>query len=101
VITYIRTCSFADMEILRQADVAPLDMRHHEERWAWQLREEAVYLLAWRGTQVVGRGTLLLRSKYPEVRSGPPRLSRTAELELFHAARCRFRYSSWTSWGVL
>jgi hypothetical protein len=31
---------------------------------------------------------------------GPPRASRTAELELFHAARCRFRYSSWTSCGV-
>jgi transposase len=32
---------------------------------------------------------------------GPPRAFRTAELELFHAARCRFRYSSWTSCGVL
>jgi hypothetical protein len=31
---------------------------------------------------------------------GPPRASRTADLELFHAARCRFRYSSWTSCGV-
>jgi hypothetical protein len=25
---------------------------------------------------------------------GPPRVFRTAELELFHAARCQFRYSS-------
>src|SRR5689334_7005563 len=32
---------------------------------------------------------------------GPPRVFRTAELELFHAASCRFRYSSWTSCGVL
>jgi len=32
---------------------------------------------------------------------GPPHAFRTAELELFHAARCRFRYSSWTSCGVL
>jgi len=32
---------------------------------------------------------------------GPPRAFRTADLELFHAARCRFRYSSWTSCGVL
>ena len=33
--------------------------------------------------------------------SGPPRAFRTADLELFHAARCRFRYSLWTSCGVL
>src|SRR5690242_5863736 len=31
---------------------------------------------------------------------GPPRVFRTAELVLFHAASCRFRYSSWTSCGV-
>ena len=31
---------------------------------------------------------------------GPPRAFRTAKLELFHAARCRFRYSLWTSCGV-
>jgi GNAT superfamily N-acetyltransferase len=81
VITDVRTCSFGDMEILRQTDVAPLDMRHHEERCARQLREEAVYLLAWRGTQVVGRGTLLLQSKYPEVRSALPELAEMNALE--------------------
>jgi hypothetical protein len=32
---------------------------------------------------------------------GPPRAFRTADLELIHAARCRFRYSLWTSCGVL
>jgi transcriptional regulator with XRE-family HTH domain len=32
---------------------------------------------------------------------GRPRVFRTAELMLFHAASCRFRYSSWTSCGVL
>jgi hypothetical protein len=31
---------------------------------------------------------------------GPPRVFRTAEFVLFHAAGCRFRYSSWTSCGV-
>src|ERR1035441_1770572 len=36
-----------------------------------------------------------------EVRSGQPRAFRTAELTLFHAASCRFRYSSWASCGVL
>jgi membrane-associated phospholipid phosphatase len=33
-------------------------------------------------------------------RVGRPRVFRTAELVLFHAASCRFRYSSWTSCGV-
>jgi hypothetical protein len=32
---------------------------------------------------------------------GPPRVFRTARLTLIHAASCRFRYSSWTSCGVL
>ena len=35
----------------------------------------------------------------PAVR-GPPRIFRTALLVLFHAASCRFRYSSWASCGV-
>ena len=33
-------------------------------------------------------------------RPGPPRVFRTAELSLFHAASCRFRYSSRASCGV-
>ena len=33
-------------------------------------------------------------------RLGPPRVFRTAELSLFHAASCRFRYSSRASCGV-
>jgi hypothetical protein len=32
---------------------------------------------------------------------GLPRVFRTGELMLFHAASCRFRYSSWASCGVL
>ena len=32
---------------------------------------------------------------------GPPRLFRTALFVLFHAASCRFKYSSWASCGVL
>ena len=35
------------------------------------------------------------------VRDGPPRVFRTANLMLIHAASCRFRYSSWASCGVL
>jgi ATP/maltotriose-dependent transcriptional regulator MalT len=32
---------------------------------------------------------------------GLPRVFRTAQLMFIHAASCRFRYSSWTSCGVL
>ncbi len=32
--------------------------------------------------------------------TGPPRVFRTAKLSLFHAASCRFRYSSRASCGV-
>jgi len=34
------------------------------------------------------------------VEVGLPRIFRTVELMLFHAASCRFRYSSWTSCGA-
>ena len=36
-----------------------------------------------------------------ETVTGPPRVFRTANLMLIHAASCRFRYSSWASCGVL
>lgn len=63
-----RPCTAEDIERLRTGDWRPLDLRHHQERWASQQRGEAVYLLAWRGAEVFGRVTLLLRSKYEEVR---------------------------------
>jgi hypothetical protein len=34
-------------------------------------------------------------------RRGPPRVFRTVAKRLCYAASCRFRYSSWTSFGVL
>lgn len=65
----VRPCGVKDIEALRNSDVDLLEMHHHEERWESQLRQEAVYLLAWHGTEVVGRVTLYFQSKYPEVRS--------------------------------
>jgi hypothetical protein len=38
---------------------------------------------------------------FAELGGGLPRVFRTAKLMLIHAASCRFRYSSWTSCGVL
>jgi hypothetical protein len=40
-------------------------------------------------------------SRCADLSIGPPRVFRTAKLMLIHAASCRFRYSSWTSCGVL
>jgi hypothetical protein len=46
--------------------------------------------------------TAIITSQPPRDWSGGlPRVFRTGELVLFHAASCRFRYSSWTSCGVL
>ncbi len=64
----VRPCTVEDIEGLRRGDWRPRDMRHHEERWESQQRQEAVYLLAWRGAELVGSVTLLLRSKYEVVR---------------------------------
>jgi hypothetical protein len=44
--------------------------------------------------------TQQVHSVVAPVGGGLPRVFRTAELTLFHAASCRFRYSSWTSCGV-
>ncbi|HEY2553321.1 MAG TPA: GNAT family N-acetyltransferase [Streptosporangiaceae bacterium] len=70
------------MDALRRADVSPLDLRHHGERWVSQQRQEAVYLLAWDRDRVVGRVTVLLRSRYPQVRS---RFAGLAEMNALEA----------------
>ena len=47
----------------------------------------------WFFAKAQGEGTIKV--------TGPPRTFRTALFALFHAASCRFRYSSWASCGVL
>ena len=68
------------------------------------------FVLAWRldvaetvGAVIaeVGGGRCGVRPAATRAGGGPPRVFRTAELALFHAASCRFRYSLWTSCGVL
>jgi GNAT superfamily N-acetyltransferase len=65
----IRKCTLADVERLRSAAGATTALRHHEERWSWQEAGSASYLLAWDDGNVIGRATLLRRSKYELVRS--------------------------------
>jgi len=45
-------------------------------------------------------GPRFIRRLIAERRIGPPRVFRTALFMSFHAASCRFRYSSWASCGV-
>jgi hypothetical protein len=53
------------------------------------------------GGRLGGWGHASRRPVFMSGRVGPLRVFRTAELMLFHAVSCRFRYSSWTSCGVL
>ena len=48
-----------------------------------------------------GEGEVVAQVAVCFLGGGLPRVFRTVELMLFHAASCRFRYSSWTSCGVL
>jgi len=66
--------------------------------WAWR----ASYASRMRWLRVTMRQAIhSVSGVRPVRRHGLPRVFRTAELELIHAARYRFRYSSWTSCGVL
>ena len=51
--------------------------------------------------RVICAGNLPGHVTFARFRGGPLRVFRTANLMLFHAASCRFRYSSWASCGVL
>ena len=54
------------------------------------------------GLSPVARRTLRTNLRFIARRVvGPPRTFRTALFAYFHAASCRFRYSSWASCGVL
>jgi GNAT superfamily N-acetyltransferase len=57
------------MERLRSAPIRVPALMHHEERWRWQQAGLAAYVLAWHGEEVVGRATVLRRSKYDVVRA--------------------------------
>ena len=70
----------------------------------WELTRD----LRERNARVAGRRKAALKAFVPAVAppaAGGPvgllRVFRTAKLVLIHAASCRFRYSSWTSCGVL
>ena len=68
----IRPCTQESIRQLERLGRSPAEMAHHRERWAWQEQGVAVYLLAWRDGQDVGRTTPLKESKYETVRSAFP-----------------------------
>jgi GNAT superfamily N-acetyltransferase len=60
----VRPCTASDVE---HPSLIAFDPRGRVKRWQMQQRGEAIYLVAWRGDVVVGVGTLLKTSRYPEV----------------------------------
>jgi hypothetical protein len=77
--------------------------------WVGEIRSRSVIQFATQALQIASLGRMISlggsADEHTEWMSariclGTPRVFRTAELELFHAARCRFWYSSWTSCGV-
>jgi hypothetical protein len=55
---------------------------------AWAILQHGVEI-----NHVKHAPALLARGTTAILKGGPPRAFRTADLELFHAVRCRFRYS--------
>ena len=68
----ISPCTAEELETLLNQEPTPRAARDHRERFVLQQAGSAVYLLAWRGDRKVGRATLLLQSKYAEVREAHP-----------------------------
>jgi ribosomal protein S18 acetylase RimI-like enzyme len=66
-------CTLDSMRVLEELATDGAELAHHRQRWAWQNRGIAIYLLAWQDDLVVGRATLLKGSKYEEVRAAFPR----------------------------
>ena len=65
-----------------------------------QLIEQAAGLIQAGAIQGGGGVGVEVRAGDQAKAPGPPRVFRTAKLSLFHAASCRFRYSSRASCGV-
>lgn len=77
----IGPCTPEELEKLLSQQLEPNTARHHRERFALQEDGAAVYLLAWRDDQNVGRATLYLQSKYDEVRRTDPDATEINALE--------------------
>ena len=74
------------------------------ERWAGSVRRECTDKILIYDQRHLRKVLAQYERHYnqhrPHRARGPPHVFRTAELVLFHAASCRFRYSSRTSCGV-
>ena len=77
----IRPATSAEVDQLIEAEQHPAAREHLRERWAQQLRGEALFLLARRDGAVVGHTMLLRESKYPMVQAK----YEPAEINALHA----------------
>jgi len=76
----IRPAEPHELDAIIAAEESPATREHHRERWAQQLRGEAVYLLARENGRVVGHTMLRRHSWYAEVQAGPD----PAEINALH-----------------
>lgn len=67
----IRPAEPDELDRIIAAEESPAAREHHRQRWAQQIRGDAVYLFARQDGEVVGHSMLLRRSKYAEVQAGP------------------------------
>jgi len=102
-----RRHAHGDVIIVRWADDFIVGFEHEDDarRFLGELRERFAKFgleLHPDKTRLIefGRRAARDRAARGEGKPGPPRAFRTAKLVLFHAAGCRFRYSSWASCGV-
>lgn len=79
----IEQCSESDLEHVLSRALAPHVAAHHRERFALQAAGSAIYLLAWRGHQNVGRATVYYESKYERVRLAHPGAAEINALEAY------------------
>jgi tetratricopeptide (TPR) repeat protein len=82
------------------ASVTRVHLDFYTGSWAG-LADRSADLIESTDIEPLLRMEAVLTAALLNIATGPPRVFRTAELTLFHAASCRFRYSSWTSCGVL
>ncbi len=64
----VRVCTADDLDVLMtSAATNDVGHRHHLAQWELQITGQATYLVAWQGSEPVGRGTVLRTSKYQGV----------------------------------
>lgn len=80
----VRVCTASDLEVLLSSAASNhVARRHHLDQWDLQAAGQATYLVAWRGDEPAGRGTVLCTSKYQDVTNALGSVPEINALEAF------------------